>query len=582
MATKSPRKASSKRKKIKDSKVVDPKQVQSDSQLPSPEPERDVDQQDQGTTIYGHGDFQRLIFSFTVVALIVLLCHSHALTLVTRPVDHWCRPPPTFADLSPSMWKNIGIPLDEYGRPSECLAYAQPGQQPNDTETYECDFWDYDPTHAAHSARSFWDLVCRRSSLVALGNAVYMSGALLVVPLAGYLADIFGRKIVITTGVVALLTSTAATCIARVYSFFLMTKFVNSACASSIFVVSLTLLYEVAPLAYRVFYISVSCAVGTFLVDVLLLMLASFRLPWTLLQVIVLSPTVLLLLSACAVHESPVWLLVTSKFDEAQAVMLKAAIMNNMSRNVAKQTMQRVRGELSRSEHTPFTSGMSISVPTGQPRRPHVIRVLIMVFAMMLAFFSLSWSSRLRKDAKISLVALMMSAPSYVVMYLALISLGRLQFLIVVMALLGGTCSLCSIAIYAKPRLVGDVLLVFAQCCARVLVPSAYLYIAELFPTGVRSAVLCGAYASGRLGAVAASALGLLEDLNREDLKLAIVGSGLLGVVVSMLGMPETSRGLIDVRAAETDKDVLKLMQDTLETSPRPRTMRKKKAKPKP
>ncbi|KAK8787311.1 hypothetical protein V5799_022912 [Amblyomma americanum] len=512
MATKSPRKASSKRKKIKDSKVVDPKQVQSDSQLPSPEPERDVDQQDQGTTIYGHGDFQRLIFSFTVVALIVLLCHSHALTLVTRPVDHWCRPPSTFADLSPSMWKNIGIPLDEDGRPSECLAYAQPGQQPNDTETYECDFWDYDPTHAAHSARSFWDLVCRRSSLVALGNAVYMSGALLVVPLAGYLADIFGRKIVITTGVVALLTSTAATCIARVYSFFLMTKFVNSACASSIFVVSLTLLYEVAPLAYRVFYISVSCAVGTFFVDVLLLMLASFRLPWTLLQVIVLSPTVLLLLSACAVHESPVWLLVTSKFDEAQAVMLKAAIMNNMSRNVAKQTMQRLKARNIYAEALPC----------------------------------------------------------------------RLQFLIVVMALLGGTCSLCSIAIYAKPRLVGDVLLVFAQCCARVLVPSAYLYIAELFPTGVRSAVLCGAYASGRLGAVAASALGLLEDLNREDLKLAIVGSGLLGVVVSMLGMPETSRGLIDVRAAETDKDVLKLMQDTLDTSPRPRTMRKKKAKPKP
>ncbi|XP_077497657.1 solute carrier family 22 member 6-like [Amblyomma americanum] len=582
MTTKAPRKASSKRKKSKDSKMTDLKQAPSDSQFLSPEPERDVDQQDQGTTIYGHGDFQRLICCFTVVALIVLQCHTQALALITRPVDHWCRPPSRLAGLSASKWKNVGIPVDEEGHHSECLAYAQPGQQPNDTETYECDAWDYDPIHATHSARSFWDLVCRRSWLVPLGNAVYMSGALLVVPIAGYLADIVGRKIVITTGVVALLTSTASTCISRVYSFFLVTKFMDSACASSIFVVSLTLLYEVAPLTYRVFYISVSCAVGTFLVDVLLLILASFRLPWTVLQVIVLSPTVLLLLSACTVQESPVWLLFTSRYDEAQAVMLKAASMNKMSRMVAKQTMQKVRVELSRSEHTAYTSGITMSPPAGQPRRSYVIRVLIMLFAMMLAFFSLSWSSRLRKDATISVAAVFMSAPSYVVMYLALISLGRLQFLLVVMALLGGTCCLCSIAIYAKPRLVGDALLVFAQCCSRVVVPSAFLYMAELFPTGVRSAVLCSAYASGRLGAVAASALGLLEDLGREDLKLAIVGSGLLGVVLSMLGLPETSRGLVDARVAETDKDVLKMMQDTLDTASRPRLMRKKKAKAKP
>ncbi|XP_077497651.1 solute carrier family 22 member 20-like [Amblyomma americanum] len=165
------------------------KQLLSNSQAATGEPELDVDQRDQGNTVNGHGDFQRLICCFSIVVLFVLQCHDTPFALVTRPVDHWCRPPSTFTDLSASKWKNVGIPVDEEGHHSECLAYAQPGQQPNDTETYECDAWDYDPIHAAHSARSFWDLVCRRSWLVPLGNAVYMSGALLVVPLAGYVAD---------------------------------------------------------------------------------------------------------------------------------------------------------------------------------------------------------------------------------------------------------------------------------------------------------------------------------------------------------------------------------------------------------
>ncbi|KAK8780140.1 hypothetical protein V5799_018521 [Amblyomma americanum] len=327
-------------------------------------------------------------------------------SLITRPVDHWCRPPSRLAGLSAFKWKNIGIPVDDDGHHSECLAYAQPGQQPNDTETYECDAWDYDPTHAAHSARSFWDLVCRRSSLVALGNAVYMSGALLVVPLAGYLADIFGRKIVITTGVVALLTSTAATCIARVYSFFLMTKFVNSACASSIFVVSLTLLYEVAPLAYRVFYISVSCALGFFLVDVLLFIPVAFPLSWSLLQVVVLSPTVLLLPSA--VHESPAWLLVTSRFDKAHAVMLKAASTNNLNRGGQASCVQGQNRAL--------------------PHRAHHLQVRH-DYSPVRRFYSVSWSSRLRKGTTIGAVAVMLSAPSCVVVDLALTSLSSQNIL---------------------------------------------------------------------------------------------------------------------------------------------------------
>ncbi|KAK8787312.1 hypothetical protein V5799_022913 [Amblyomma americanum] len=150
------------------------------------------------------------------------------------------------------------------------------------------------------------------------------------------------------------------------------------------------------------------------------------------------------------------------------------------------------------------------------------------------------------------------------------------------MCLLGSTCCLRSVAIYAKPRLVGDVLLVFAECCARVLVPSAYLYMAELLPTGLRCAVLCGAYAVGRLGGVNASALSLLEDAGREDLKFAIVGSALLSGVAAMYGLPETSYGLLDARAAEDDKEEVKVRQESPDATTRRRRKRKQERKGKP
>ncbi|XP_037583094.1 solute carrier family 22 member 6 [Dermacentor silvarum] len=567
------------RRKKKGSAIRSPKQPSSEPATSGVQ-DRDIDGtqhqlQECGTTIYGHGDFQRLLCCFVILTLVVLHCHSQASALVARPVDHWCRPPSKFADLSTARWKNVGVPVDDAGNPSECLAYVRPGHQPNDTETVECDEWDYDAAEARRSARSFWNLVCHRTWLLSLANAVYMSGALFVVPVAGCLADTYGRKLVIVSGVAVLLLSTLATCLARTYPLYLVTRFFNSACASTVFVVALILLYEVAPLAYRVFYVGISCSLGAFLADVFLLIVAVFPLSWTLLQVVILSPTVLLVLAACAVHESPAWLLVLCRVDEAEAVMLEAARVNDVHRVTARQAIQRLRTDINRSEATYSSRAVA---PGAEVRGAHIAGVFVVTFTLMLGIYGLTWSSRMRKDATISIVSVILSAPSYVGMYLALMTLGRLQFLLAAMSLLGGTCLLFAVAVSANPRVIADALLVVAQCCARVLAPANYLYVAELFPTSMRSTVLCSAYACGRLGAVVASAIAMLEDVGREDLEFAVVGSAVFGGVAVLMRLPETSRGLTDIRSAGgTERDVLKVMQETLNSAPpRPRHKRQR------
>lgn len=578
---------STSRTRKKDSLTLSPKQVTSEPTT-SGYQDRDVGGPAThqllpcGTTVYGHGDFQRLLCCFVILTLIVLQCHNQASSLIARPVVHWCRPPSKFADLSTSRWKNVGIPLDDDGQPSECLVYVHPGHQPNDTETVECDAWDYD-SQGYRSARSYWNLVCRRAWLLSLSNVVHISGAVFVVPVAGFVADAFGRKLVIVSGVTVLLLSTLGTCLTRSFWLHLATRFLNSASAGTVFVVSLTLLYEVAPLAYRVFYVGVSCSLGAFLVDVSLIMLAPFPLSWTVLEAVILSPTALLVLAACAVRESPAWLLVLSRVDEAEAVMLEAARMNDVHRVTARQAMQRLRTDINRSDVT-YSYRLMSTAPISESRCARVAGVFVVSFALMLSFDGLAWSSRMREEAAVGIVSVVLSAPSYVSMYLALMTLGRLQFLVAAMALLGGTCILFGVAVTARPRVVGDALLVVAQCCARVLVPATYLYVAELFPTGVRSTALCGAYASGRLGAVVASALALLEDKGYEDLEFAVVGSTVFVGVAVLVWLPETSRGIADVRGTGVaEGDVLKAMQETLDLAP-PRTKsrgrRKSKARP--
>ncbi|KAH8031435.1 hypothetical protein HPB51_017207 [Rhipicephalus microplus] len=116
---------------------------------------------------YGHGNFQRRTSIFGIAALDALQCHSSAFVLITGRVDHWCKPPAAFINLSDQQWKSIGIPVDAEGRHSHCFFYASPAvpAAANDTTTAEevaCTAWDYDQEKAASTARSLWNIVCHR------------------------------------------------------------------------------------------------------------------------------------------------------------------------------------------------------------------------------------------------------------------------------------------------------------------------------------------------------------------------------------------------------------------------------------
>ncbi|XP_070389048.1 solute carrier family 22 member 6-like [Dermacentor albipictus] len=529
----------------------------------------DREEVQQGANVIGHGDFQRIILGFTIVAQMVLLCHSNVLALITDPVDHWCKPPRELAGMSVARWKNVGIPADEVGRFSQCRVYVRPGATPNDTETVPCDSWDYDEVEGHRSARSYWNLVCHRSWLLSLGKGVFMSGALIVVPFMGYLADTEGRKPVIIVASFVLMTTAIASCFAEAFPLYLALIFVNSACASTVHILTVILMFEVAPLQYRTFYMGFGTSLGVLFVEMLFVLATAVRIGWFPLQLLVVAPTLLLLSVTFAVHESPMWLLSVSRLKEAEEVIYTAANMNGESRIRTKQAFDRIKFEMNKAS-VPYSPVAPTALLVPGSLRGRAAAVFVTTFIAMLAYYALTWSHRLGGSSNlvVRVISVAALAPTYLAMYLALNTLGRLQLMLVLFTLLGGVSGLYGIATYAEPHVVAYALAVAAKCLASALISTNYLYMAELFPSSVRSAVMCGAYTCGRVGAVFASVLSLLQEVDREDAGFAVLAVAVFGGLLVVLSLPETTvRGATDLAVPNMDgkhRDLLDVMQTTL------------------
>ncbi|KAL1469456.1 hypothetical protein MTO96_025064 [Rhipicephalus appendiculatus] len=161
---------------------------------------------------------------------------------------------------------------------------------------------------------------------------------------------------------------------------------------------------------------------------------------------------------------------------------------------------------------------------------------------------------------KVAFVCL--SLPCYAVMYLAMSTFGRKQFLMCILPLLGSVCRVRSVAIEMGRPLLSDVLLIAARDCSIVAMQATYLCIAEIFPTAVRCGVMCAAYAFGRLGAIVSAVLETLRHSGRDDLIFVIIGFLMFASFLLVLWLPETSYGRNTMSDVQPNDDLSFLVHD--------------------
>ncbi|KAK8784373.1 hypothetical protein V5799_009353 [Amblyomma americanum] len=176
-----------------------------------------------------------------------------------------------------------------------------------------------------------------------------------------------GRQPVITAAVMAVLFSALGSCCADAYFVYLATRFVSSGGASTIFVITSILIYEVTPFKYQASYL-VLMNIPFVCTNMFILAMVRLDLPWFWLQTVVLSPTLLLLSAFSVISESALWLITMSRFRETEEVMKRAAKVNGVKLEAAQQSVRRLRSQLKGREGSHTAVSTAIVVSAGQLR----------------------------------------------------------------------------------------------------------------------------------------------------------------------------------------------------------------------
>ncbi|KAH9381354.1 hypothetical protein HPB48_020760 [Haemaphysalis longicornis] len=330
----------------------------------------DVDQRE--FCPFVEGPFQIMVLLITMLCGGVYYIQIKNFHLATHVMDHWCRRPERFSNMSPYEWKALAIPLDPSGNYSRCTV-REPPDGGTRARVVPCTKWEFDLSEYGENMVSAWNLVCERRWLKTLSVALHIITAMVVCPLAGALADRIGRKTVCFVSLTSLLMTLMASSFGANFLQYAITRSLALASTSNL-VILLVLLYEVTTPPRRLLYCTLAPALSALLEPPFFFAVKLLRLnPLTSHHVLAVM-ALALVGSFYVLEESPVWLLAAQKADEAELVVLRVASVNGLSPSYGKALF---REELRRMPREPHSLQADKSHLCGELRKRSIMMVYI-------------------------------------------------------------------------------------------------------------------------------------------------------------------------------------------------------------
>ncbi|XP_075555510.1 solute carrier family 22 member 7-like [Dermacentor variabilis] len=507
--------------------------------------------------LLGHGRYQLEALFCAACAHFVMLCHNLLHNVAAPHVDHWCRPPAEYANLTLAQWRSVSEPVDDRGQPRRCERFVPPlSVLAANRSTLPCDSLAYDVSAYGRTIVSDWGLVCERGWLLSASFVAYMWGAALGALAVGQLADKVGRRPAALVATFGLLCCGLGVCFAETFLAFAALRFGVSASVCGVQVTTYVLLFEATARARRTLYCVLATGVGLAFGPVCVYALAELSRSWVATQVILMLPTTLLGVAVLyTAEESPQWLLAVCDFQGAENVMLRAARLNQVDLQDALNDWR-----LRTAQAPPF------SVPTFRKDletrergccdafRSRLLRPVVGVLCWCWFVALLSYYSHALMRATIGVVDLFslnfvviaLQVPGSVATYLSMRRLGRKSTLWLLLCLLSFVAGMDAVVLSARGDRDHAVLFLYALTGALLnqLVMLLFAYSAEAFPTASRSVAVSGANFCGRLGAASAPALnrllgvaglgGAVPEMALLSLMAAITGLGALALPDTM------------------------------------------------
>ncbi|KAH6930268.1 hypothetical protein HPB50_012280 [Hyalomma asiaticum] len=528
---------------------------------------------------FGSGAVQMRMLFIATVAAYIAAANVHIVPFISTDIGHWCKRPP-HSNVSDADWRNVAIPLDASGNPSRCSMYENPDKPDNKT-TVPCLDWAYDERWPSESAVSTWNMVCSRSSLIAVMTLVQNFGAALFVFAAGYLVDSVGRRTVVVPSLVAVLLLAISLCVSTAYPVFLAALFFAAGSNAVVMIVCYLILFEVSVHSQRPLLNIFSGTFGVLFSDLSVTLLELAELAWQLRLALFLVPALLVLPAFCFIDESPRWLVAKSKLSEAETVMMAAAEDNRFPLPNTACLLERLKAEI----EAPFgqLNAAEAAMLGKEAMRKHALSMFACNFTCMFGYYTTLFSPIWENDPTLHWVAYGAAVFSYIVTNVLIRRMTMLSTISGLLGLLFGLHCLVSATVVVAPMIVNEVLLVVARALYVVTIIIVLCYPLELFPTAVRGVTECCAYSCSVLGAASAAVAVVLNHLERYEAAFALPAPLLFGSLLSLRSIPRTTtvecaKTTVKPVAADTAKRDVEHMKKTLELTTAPLARRKSRA----
>ena len=190
-----------------------------------------------------------------------------------------------------------------------------------------CMRWVYDDSLYESTVVTEWDLVCGRKPLLSMLQSWLMIGAIIGSPIGGQLSDRFGRRPVFLPAMLLMIVCSFSAALVGDYVSFAVVRFVSGLAIAGMITSQYVLVTELSGCRHRAALTTVTYL--PYALSIMLIAAASYgiRTHW-LLQLALAAPSLLFLPNFWLMPESPRWLVMQGRFDEAADVLRRGARWN--------------------------------------------------------------------------------------------------------------------------------------------------------------------------------------------------------------------------------------------------------------
>ena len=393
----------------------------------------------------------------------------------------------------------------------------------SESNVTSCSRWDYDRVITPESVVSQFDLVCGNDYLRSLGSSVYMGSKMLGSILFGLLSDKFGRKKMIVVSSLMVAVFGVATSFSPNMITWIILRGMVALSGTGLFLCGFVYCMEIVGGIWSTiisFGLEYSWATGYLTIP-----LIAWALPrWSDLQLGISVPTAVftcIMIIPGLVPESPRWLLVSGRKEEAEEVIQKIEKINGRDNS-------KNNAEMMNTKEEEVEKGTLLDLLKSGPLLRCTLIMYYLWFTNNLVYYGFTLNSGSLFPGNLHINMLISAALEYLAYTVSIFSflyLGRRWSTSVFM-------SACGLALIITPFLPTDSSKAALAQVGKFFITASfamvYQYATEMFPTVVRNAGIGSCSTFSRIGSIIAPYVGR-ELVKIKTIKLILSTSNISG-----------------------------------------------------